>query len=62
MKLFFGVSAIVTTVLGICWWIASISVQALLHYMEKKGCTPPTSEEVGECVRWAVKRKLSKKS
>lgn len=50
-----------TAVCVVGWWASSVGILALRHYMETKQYTPPTSNEVEACVRWAVKRKLLRK-
>ena len=59
LTVIFGILA---AVCALGWWTCDTNVKAIIHFMDLKGYTPPTSEEVRECVRWAVKRKLSKKS
>ena len=57
-------TAILIVLVLVCaagWLAADISVKALIRYMEIKEYTPPTSKEVEACVRWVVRRKISRK-
>lgn len=54
------VLAIVAVICGIGWLKYYISTCALVYYLQRKGYTPPSDEEIQECTRWVIKRIFKK--
>lgn len=44
-----------TVVCGIGWVVRYISTAAIIYYLEKKGYTKPSDEDIKECTLWVIK-------
>ena len=56
------VLAVVAVICGIGWLKYYISTCALVYYLQKKGYTPPSDQEIQECARYAAGKIFKKQA
>lgn len=49
-----------TVICGIGWAVKYISTAAMIYYMEKKGYTMPSDEDIEECTQWVIRHIFKK--
>ena len=46
-----SIVAVCTAVCAAGWWVSSLSLKGVIHFIVEKGYTPPTAIELRACIR-----------
>ena len=53
---------VITLVFALFGWLKNkLGLLVFVHYMDTKGCDPPSDAEIRECTKWVVRHALNMK-